>query len=333
MSRINYNVFAFLSILFFFSLIQNTNAQIISQPNEILLESERLILPENIQTVDWKNEIVQGEIVNGNVYRLVQFYEMPTPALHQRIKDTGIALLDYIPNKAYIASIPKNISTSKLKALNIRSIFQINKKWKQSDDVRYQSFGDWATNKGWIDLSVRYHKNISKENIVSKFEQQGIEILKAPDFIHIVQIRVEISDIDYIIDLPYVSYVDQITDPGSPEDNLGRGLHRTNMIDTDYPSGRHYNGEGVKILVRDDGDVGPHIDFHGRLNQNNTDFVGTHGDGVAGLAGGAGNLDPRFRGMAVGSEVYVRQYVADFLDETIDLHQNEYFLLKFVQSF
>lgn len=285
------------------------------------------MMPENIQTIDWKNEGIQGEFINGNIYRLIQFYEMPKAALHQRIKNAGIKLLDYIPNKAYIASIPKNISKTKLKALNIRSIIKIENKWKQSEDVKYQTFGDWALNRGLVDLSVRYYKNISKDNIVRKFERQGIKILKAPDFMHIVQIRVPHSQVNEIIELPYVSYVSQVTDPGTPEDDLGRGLHRTNMIDSHFPTGRHYTGEGIKILVRDDGDVGPHIDFHGRLNQNNTDFTGTHGDGVAGLAGGAGNLNPRYQGMATGSEVYVRQYVADFLDETMDLHLNEGILL------
>lgn len=64
------------------------------------------------------------------------------------------------------------------------------------------------------------------------------------------------------------------------------------MINADYPGGRHYDGAGVSISLADDGEVGPHIDFQGRLtNLLTTGAGGTHGDMTSGIAAGAGNLD------------------------------------------
>ena len=84
-------------------------------------------------------------------------------------------------------------------------------------------------------------------------------------------------------------YINTIAAPGEKEDTKGRSLHRSNVINSDYATGRHYNGTGVSIAVADDGFVGPHIDFAGRLTNFATGTGQTHGDMTTGIAGGAGN--------------------------------------------
>ena len=63
--------------------------------------------------------------------------------------------------------------------------------------------------------------------------------------------------------LPFIRYVDCAPEPGEPEDREGRALHRVDGISENYKEGLFFDGEGVGVLVRDDGPVGPHIDFHG----------------------------------------------------------------------
>jgi len=63
-SRIS--VFGIFIILFFF---QKGKAQLISHPFEILLKSERIILPENIHEINLKEEHLASEIINGKLYR------------------------------------------------------------------------------------------------------------------------------------------------------------------------------------------------------------------------------------------------------------------------
>ena len=117
------------------------------------------------------------------------------------------------------------------------------------------------------------------------------------------------------------AFIGLVPAPSVKDDILGRALHRANVIDAIYPSGRHYNGEGIGVLCRDDGDVGPHIDFTGRINNFDAEAgPGTHGDGVSGIMAGAGNLDPRNKGMAAASFLYVIDYEPEFLDETMELH-------------
>ena len=124
-----------------------------------------------------------------------------------------------------------------------------------------------------------------------------------------------------LLSIPSLRSIDLQSEPGRPESDEGRHLHRSNAIDNDFYGGRSYDGTGVSQAVNDDGFAGPHIDFKGRNAQATVanDLNGDHGDMVAGIAGGAGNLDPTMRGMAPGSFLYIRQYNAN-MGGTLDYH-------------
>ncbi|MFH1937684.1 MAG: S8 family serine peptidase [Bacteroidota bacterium] len=91
-----------------------------------------------------------------------------------------------------------------------------------------------------------------------------------------------------------------------PENYTGRTLHRTSAIATDYGAGRHYNGTGVHVELQDDGIIGPHIDYEGRILGQFLGYnSGNHGDHCAGIIMAAGNVDPLGKGQAFGAELYV----------------------------
>ena len=128
--------------------------------------------------------------------------------------------------------------------------------------------------------------------------------------------------------LPFVKYVDAIAANPIPEDNHSRGLHRSININQYDPIGRRFDGSGVSVAVNDDGFVGPHIDFTGRTEQSDVagDFTGTHGDMVAGILGGAGNLNPINEGMARGAYLHIRQYNSS-MPNTLTLYSNDNVLI------
>lgn len=100
--------------------------------------------------------------------------------------------------------------------------------------------------------------------------------------------------------------------PGQPEDREGRSMHRVNRITVNAKENLFLTGEGVKVCVRDDGFVGPHIDFKNRITNEVFGGNGTHGDMVSGILCGAGNIDPVIDGMAKGAELFVINYQDDF---------------------
>ena len=313
-------------VIICFSFLGRINAQTESASFEILFKKEMVVLDENFKSLKGDVLFEKEEVVEGKYFRLIQFYEIPNSAIQRELKKLGIVLLQYLPNKAYFASIPTDVDFYEFKKLPIRSISKIKTNWKTTKNLRNKNFGDWTFDGKSITLSVFYYKNVSKDFVENTFEKNGFQILTSSDHFPIIKIKVPIHAVDLIAKFPFVSFVDQISEPGKPEGDPSRHLHRSNILDSDFPTGRHYDGTGIRVMVRDDGAVGPHIDFQGRLNQG-TNYGGGHGDAVTGMVGAAGNLDPTQRGAAKGAEIFVRNYQSDFLDGIIDLHQNENVLL------
>lgn len=263
------------------------------------------------------------EIFQNRFYRFVQFNEIPNIAQQEQIRATGIQLLEYIPNKLYVASIPVGIDIAVLKNLNIRSIVPIERTYKISQRLEDEDYPSWAKEGEFVKVIIRYHQDISPSLAKAEMKRMGINVQHAMDHAQMIVAQLLPQEIEKIAGTALVRYIDLISEPGKPESDVGRHLHRANAIDGEFYGARNYDGTGVSIAINDDGFVGPHIDFKGRANQQEVagDFTGSHGDMVAGIAGGAGNLNPLMRGMATGSYLHIRQYDAA-MPGTIPLHQD-----------
>ncbi|MCB0640809.1 MAG: S8 family serine peptidase, partial [Phaeodactylibacter sp.] len=288
---------------------------------DLLLQAENLQMPENIRDFNKTASVKKNEEIENRFYRLLQFYKLPSKAEHERIRKSGIELLDYVPNKTYIASIPTSIDGETLLNLNVRSILEIPEYFKSGPNLELSPSGTWADSPETVEVHFKYYADIKPEAINAYCQADKMEILQSNGYNNFILARVHKDQVFELARLPYISFVDLAPEPGEPEDTPGRSLHRANAIDTDYAGGRKYTGAGVAVLTRDDGDVGPHIDFQGRLYQNDNPG-GPHGDGVSGIFAGAGNLNPAFRGMASGADLYVIDYEPSFLDNTMNLHYN-----------
>ncbi len=274
-------------------------------------------------TIDQYNFNAQDAYFEGYFFRFITLESVPNQEKLTKFSQNGIQLLEYVPDNTYLAAIPSNISKNNLASLGVFSIIDFDNKYKSSKRLDKRDFPDWAYNGPLLNLSVRTFTTFSFEKSVALLERFGAKVtLKIP---HTSMMNIEVSEkkLAALISLPFVRFVDLISEPGKAESDDGRNLHRSNAIDNDYFGGLNYDGNGVTIAINDDGYVGPHIDFTGRLNQQNVagDFTGTHGDMTTGIAGGAGNLDPTMRGMAPASYIHVRQYTAN-MSGTLALHQD-----------
>jgi len=260
-----------------------------------------------------------NEVIDDHYYRLIRFQEIPKQELIDRLKSQDVQLLEYLSDYTYLASFPTLFNLEQLPAFQIRSIREITPDFKVDSRLKAEltDRGSWFGN---IELMLRYHADLPQKTVQEFCAFDKIELLEFNGYNSVMKISIPRNRVEEISKLAYVAYLDLTPGESIPDDTGGRSLHRANAIDADFPSGRHYNGEGVAVLTRDDGAVGPHIDFQGRINQ---DFVGpsrgSHGDGVSGIFAGAGNLDPSYKGMANGSELYILDYSAGFLDQTMNL--------------
>lgn len=312
------------SILFFSIIfcIQFNNG--LAQESYEIHFKNGVVTPErNIESIDLRSSIDESEVINGNYYRYIQFEKAPKVADIKALERQGIELLEYIPNLTYLASIPVAMSSKNLSDMNIRAIWKIETHDKLQKDVRNQSLPEWSIRGDKAVVLVKYFENLEFLDVANKLKSEKVEILAHNGVNNFIEVAVSLDKTHHLAGLPYISYVYPMSPPGEKEDRRGRSLHRVNKLNSSSNGLKNYNGEGISILVRDDGALFDHPDFQGRIDQTFSGVSrGDHGDGVGGIMAGAGNLNPLNRGMADGSLMYVNDYQANFLDETMSLFNN-----------
>ncbi|MEO8146091.1 MAG: S8 family serine peptidase [Bacteroidia bacterium] len=244
-------------------------------------------------------------LFDGKFYALIQFNAIPSESQKQLIANAGIQLLSYIPHNAWIASIDEQADVSTFASLNIRSIQPLTSSQKISEELKDVNLPDHAQKvKGMVDLIVQYYKNADIENVSIALRNAGCEILQRGKNLSTYTVRVNsLTGINQLAALAFVQHIQAISPPPVPDDTKGRSMHRSNVINSDYSGGLHYDGNGVTVAVADDGSIS-HIDFKGRLTDlTEQGQAGNHGDMTTGICVGAGNLNPVIRGMGTGAHL------------------------------
>ncbi len=246
-----------------------------------------------------------SELVNGSYYRLVQFYELPSDAEKADLAEAGVSLGAYVPNNAYHASVAVGTDLANLAFPKLRSIVRIDPKRKLDAWLSKKEYPEWAMRgEGSIELVISYFEGLDATLVAEWVQTEGAEVQHILADQGALRVIIPTSGITKFSKLPYLYFLEVADDEPQPENLPGRTNHRSNMIATDYASGLHFDGTGVNVALNDDGIIGPHIDYTGRLygqfiGYNN----GDHGDHCAGTIFGAGNRNPVTRGMAFGARL------------------------------
>ncbi len=288
----------------------------------IYFQEETIEFPENIQTFQW-NQMPEHAYFDNGYFGWIQFYETPNQTVQNRFKNANLKLLEYIPLRTYLFYFPANTSVDFLKNNGVRGIIPLEAEYKISKELNHPPFEWWAMDGNNIRVTLQFHQNASPEYVKNELAKMQIQILNEYKDSDLIDLSIPDNCLAELANLPFVKWVELIVAPDVKDDTRGRSLHRANSLDPQSNLGINYTGLGVGVLVRDDGIVGPHIDFQGRLDNTFASGTGqTHGDGVAGIMAGAGNLNPDMRGMAAGADVYVSNYVANFLDTPTQTYIN-----------
>jgi Subtilase family/MAM domain, meprin/A5/mu/Secretion system C-terminal sorting domain/PKD domain len=300
-----------LMALFSFQFLTNLSFAQTSNPKyTIKINSGWFVPNENIELFNEKNTPIKKELVNDRYYRWLQFKEIPTQHERELMEQMGISFLDYLPNYTYIVSIPAQFDLSDLKPFLPRSLIHPDDLIKTDQKLNELPFPEHAMkSKGRIALSVSLYRDVELSQILPVLTKKGYDIKYQNSFSNDLTIWTSPANFKNLANMPFVQFLDIVTPEGEPENYTGRTSHRVNTIQNEYMGGRKYDGTGMKVQLQDDGIVGPHIDFTGRIpKQFTNDPTGSHGDHTGGTVISAGNLDPKGRGMAPGAEMYVYNY-------------------------
>ena len=314
----------YLSLLLLALLSLPLQAQLPASSPVLHLRSGTYQFPANFSRFVSQPEILPGEVVAGHYLRWVQFNTLPTSEERAQLAAAGLELLQYYPSHTYLAAVSTTANRSQWLGFDLRSAHPVLPGHKLHPDLVAGIFPPDSRRGDRVAVNLLYHGFIPAGEVRAALLLAGAVITRHLPQRGLMEVEITPDQCQALAALPHVAYMEPLPPPGEPEDTPGRSLHRANVIDNDLPGGLRYDGTGVGVAVRDDGLVGPHIDFAGRLDQTFASGTsGSHGDGVAGIVGAAGNLDPRHEGMATGAFIYVMNYEADFLDSTVFLHRTE----------
>ncbi|NVK64108.1 MAG: S8 family serine peptidase [Flavobacteriales bacterium] len=306
-----------------FGVSMSLNPSFAQQSDDFTFQGVEIIIPKNVQHLDL-NELYNKSGYDNSIYAWMQFNEIPNQAQQDAVKANGVELLDYISNATYLVRFQKTVSRDMLSANNVKGIIPLSGEIKVESEIRNGSINPWAIDGDNAKLTLILFDGVNVEEAITTLKSAGVKIDQQYKGHQVLDVSLPITQINSLGDFHFVKWVEEISAPSIKDDFRGKGLHRSNSLDTQTSTGRQYTGTGIGVLVRDDGIVGPHIDFEGRIDNSTATGTGqTHGDGVAGIMSGAGNLDPTKRGMAAGSNVFVSNYESNFLDApTVDRINN-----------
>ncbi len=293
----------FLSLTIILSVITQTFGQENISSRQLNLKNGIVEVNSNLDAIRM-NGFHSSRFFNGHYHYILIFDNIPDVGIKKDLELEGIELFDYIPESGYFASLTKNVHAETLSQFGIVSVVDPGKKVLMAPRLYNQDYPEWSlSGNGLIDLNVLVYADHQSQKIkedLGKYADLILDINK-----NLYTIRTKIDNISLLLDLPYVKYIDNIAAPPVPDDTEGKSLHRSNALNAAYNGGRKYDGTGVHVAIADDGAIGPHIDFRGRLTQYTTALGGSHGDMTSGILMGAGNLNPRMKGMATGAYMHL----------------------------
>jgi len=227
-------------------------------------------------------------------YLLVQFEQLPTPAMQERLLAAGVTLHSYLPGNAYLATVQQRFNFATAPKFNIVSIDAVPAFYKISADLLTQKRTEASADKN---IAVSFYPGVAREIVIKQLQLAGALLVSTKyNTQQVIFINASPPVIKVIAEMPFISGLrnQSITDKLLNYNNVGaHGIGSLNRL-----NGRNLNGKGVTVGIGDNADIDTHIDFAGRLVNRSPWIPADHGTHVAGTAGGAGILNIKNRGMA-----------------------------------
>lgn len=270
---------------------------------KVMLKSGQVTTSKNFESQLVTHRILSAEVFDGKYYRIFQLNTPLSNEAKNAFSAQGIEVLDYIPYQSFIVAIPQKANLRTIQPF-VRTMLRIRQKDKLSERILRQEFPDEARIANDIySVVIKFFDKVNAKNAENKLLESGFLPSKKQTEGDALILEGSREQILSLADFPFVQFVEFTAPEPMPDDDRARNLHRSNILFSQSALGRKYDGRGQGVAIADDGFIGPHIDFHGRMTQFYTTNVAsaTHGDMTGGIAVGAGNLNPQMRGMASGA--------------------------------
>lgn len=239
-------------------------------------------------------------------YGIIQFYQTPDERIKETLKSKGIYLEDYLGARTYFTTINQDVQS--INDGIIRSIGQLPLELKLTKSLSQpDNYPDHALSGSDLLVNTVVYHAAKPQEVERKLSGLGAEIKHYSPYSKTYRLQLPKNRLNELAGLSMVQYIEPIDEEGQPENYKARNTHRIGGLTQSFTGlSKHLDGKGINVMLQDDGVIGPHEDYRGRIgHQYITTNRGDHGDHVGGTIMGAGNLDPLAKGMAPGADLYV----------------------------
>ncbi len=250
----------------------------------------------------------------ARVHILVQLDFVPREAAKLELDKRGLKLLMYVPDYAWIASIPAKSPDLALQLPGVTWAGALTVDDKLDPMITSGQWGSWnLAPDGTAAVSVIVHQDESIETGRALVEKHGGKIVGEVIGIRMLMVEMPQANIRALAAEDAIQWI-EAAEPPLREAN--DGIRPQIGVDTVQAAPYNLNGSGVDILIYDGGIVtATHPDFSGRITVPDVASVSDHSTHVAGTAAGSGSLSAanggsalQWRGMAPGADIISYAY-------------------------
>lgn len=301
------------SFLLCLGLVQITNGQV-----KVLLRTGEFINTSPEKNPNNHAADFADCIYDGKYFLWLQFNQLPAEQKKAELLQTGIELYDYLPRNTFIASFPLNYNFSQLAAYNVYAVTKPVQAAKLENNLYNPAAIPWAiATSGNIKVTVSFTGYANTNDFLTALNNWniGFSVINSK-LENMVELEATVNDLQKIASHPLTQFIEPVGAPPVLEDIQAVTDHRTTSVQSsdNWITGKKLDGSGMNIAIGDDGFIGPHIDYQGRLlsNAGNTTAANTHADHCSGIIFGAGNFNPQVRGQATGATLRAYDYYAPY---------------------
>lgn len=284
-----------------------------------LLLKSGTIFPEKNITADKLEQFDRSATrSSGKAFAVLQFEQALTENDKNRLRQSGIELLDYIPHHAYTVTITGTPDLLVLQETKARSLVELTASQKMDASLSTGLFPARAVKvPGTVDVWISFPASFSYETVRLELGLRNLDITGTvfKDY-RILALRVAAQRLSELALLPFIEYVQPVPGEDKPLNgwtNWNRDGMKATLLNAPLSvGGRNLKGSGVVIGVGDNADPQSHVDFTGRLINRAAARYLSHGTHVAGIVGGAGLRDELRTGLAPKATILTQAYSGVF---------------------
>lgn len=270
------------------------------------------LINNTIQAEDTKTtkQIKSSDFDNIGKYFIIQFENIPNEQLKKQLVESGIELIDYIPEYAYLAKkLQKNVKISSKSDIGIKRIEEYKPEYKLDYRIYKKDIPKWAVPElGKLKVSVEFFEEVSiKSEMVTKLEITDVKKIGAG----LYELIISESKLHELAEFNQVKWIELIKPEKQLHNKNLRTSHRVNVVNSDLSIGKGLYGEGIIIGEFDGGEVYPHDDLLTNITVHTDIGYSDHATHVAGTIIGKGLIDPEIKGMAPNASLHSWDFYVD----------------------